>query len=76
MIVILKKLMGIAWDMWDHRNKVLHENPERRYLLDDVEAAKQAIHQEFERGEQGILRQDRFPFRSKTATLGLSLVQQ
>ncbi len=30
---LLKKLMEIAWDMWQHWNKALHEEPENRELI-------------------------------------------
>ena len=30
---LLKKLMEIAWDMWQHQNKALHEEPENRELI-------------------------------------------
>jgi len=28
MTKLLKKLLGIAWDMWQHRNKALHDKPD------------------------------------------------
>jgi len=27
---LIKKLLGVAWDMWQHQNKALHENQENR----------------------------------------------
>jgi len=30
---LIKKLMGIAWDMWQHQNKALHEEPDNRALI-------------------------------------------
>ncbi len=29
----IKKLMGIAWDMWQHWNKALHKEPNNRALI-------------------------------------------
>jgi len=34
---LLKKLMGIAWDMWQHHNKVLHEALDNQVLILEVE---------------------------------------
>jgi len=28
--------MGIAWDMWQHQNKVLHEEPDNQALILEV----------------------------------------
>jgi len=30
---LFKKLMEISWDMWQHRNKALHEEPQNRALI-------------------------------------------
>jgi len=37
----LKKLMGIAWDMWQHHNEVLHEDAGNRHLILEVELNQQ-----------------------------------
>jgi len=29
----LKRLMNTAWDMWQHRNRELHEEPDNRALI-------------------------------------------
>jgi len=34
---LLKKLMGIVWDMWQHHNKVLHEAPDNWALILEVD---------------------------------------
>jgi len=34
---LLKKLMRIAWDMWQHHNKVLHEELDNQALILEVE---------------------------------------
>jgi len=41
MTELLKKLLGIAWDMWQHRNKALHEEPDNCALILETEINKQ-----------------------------------
>jgi len=38
---LLKKLFGIAWDMWQHRNKALHEEPDNYKLILETEINEQ-----------------------------------
>jgi len=32
-----KKLLGVAWDMWQHRNKALHKNQDNRPCILEME---------------------------------------
>ncbi len=32
-----KKLLGVAWDMWQHRNEALHENQDNRPRILEME---------------------------------------
>jgi len=34
---LIKKLLGIAWDMWQHCNEALHEDPENRPQILETE---------------------------------------
>jgi len=34
---LLEKLIGIAWDMWQHQNKALHEELDNRALILEAE---------------------------------------
>jgi len=41
MMELLKKLMGIAWNMWQHRNKALHKEPDNCTLIVEAEVNEQ-----------------------------------
>ena len=64
-VAIIKKLQEVAWDMWEHRNGVLHKQPDKHHRRLDLEEANAAIEKEWERGQQGLLSKDRFLFRNK-----------
>ena len=64
-IELIKKLQDVAWDMWDHRNSVLHNNPTRHFQADEAKKAAQDIEKEWKRGVAGLLKQDHFLFRSR-----------
>jgi len=40
---INKKLLGIAWDMWQHCNEVLHKNQENRPQILEMETNSKVI---------------------------------
>lgn len=63
-VEVIKKLQYIAWDMWDHRNAVLHNDPTRHFQRDELDKVNQLIMTEWETGPQGLLAQDLFLFRS------------
>ena len=65
-VALIKKLQGIAWDMWRHRNGVLHNDPLRHHQRDALEEANATIASEWTRGVAGLLAQDRFLFRDRT----------
>jgi len=47
MVALLQHLMTMAWDMWQHRNKALHESEENKQTI--VEAnINQQIRQAYE----------------------------
>ena len=64
---IIKKLFDVSWDMWEHRNGILHAIPDRHFRADDLEEANQDIDTEWNRGKAGLLIQDHFLFRSRNA---------
>ena len=64
-MAIIKKLQEVAWDMWEHRNGVLHKQPDKHRRRLDLVEANAAIEKEWERGQQGLLTKDRFLFRNK-----------
>ena len=64
-VAIIKKLQDIAWDMWEHRNAVLHKDPDKHHRKIALEEANAEIEREWTRGDQGLLIQDRFLFRCK-----------
>jgi hypothetical protein len=68
-VALIKKLMGVAWDMWQHRNSVLHDDPENYHTKLLVGEADLAILQEFATGTSTLLREDRFLLRSKKTVL-------
>ena len=67
------KLQNVAWDMWDHRNGILHQCPDRHHRKEELEEANSLIAKEWVRGNQGLLRQDKFLFRDKKEVLGRTL---
>ena len=66
-VELIKKLQMVSWDMWDHRNGILHNNPDRHHRKDDLAVANREIEREWTRGAEGLLTQDQFLFRSKKA---------
>ena len=64
-VALIKKLQGIVWDMWDHRNAVLANEPTRHHMRDEAQQADQAIESEWTKGDRGLLAQDRFLFHSR-----------
>ena len=64
-VALITKLQMVAWDMWDHRNGILHEDPLRHHMHDDLLTTNSAIAQEWEQGPRGLLPQDQFLFRSR-----------
>jgi hypothetical protein len=68
-VAIIKKLMDVAWDMWQHRNAVLHDDPNNYHTKLLIEEADLAILQEFAEGSSNLLRGDRFLLRSRRTVL-------
>ena len=60
--VIIKKLFDVSWDMWGHRNGILHSSPDRHFRANDLGEANQDVDTEWNRGKAGLLTQDHFLF--------------
>ena len=75
-VELIKKLQDIAWDMWDHRNSVLHNDPTRHHRKTELEEANADIEREWTRGAQGLLNHDQFLFHSREAVDNRSLEQK
>jgi hypothetical protein len=54
---LIKKLWGIAWDMWEHRNGILHADitPAK---LQQIEQANLRVQNEFDTGPGGLMARD------------------
>ena len=72
-VALIKKLMGIVWDIWDHRNSVLHKDEDNFHTKQLTEAADRQIRQEFIKGKSNLLQADKWMFRSKRHALKLPL---
>jgi hypothetical protein len=75
-VALIKKLMGVAWDMWQHRNSVLHDDPDNYHTKLLVGEADAAILQEFAAGTTTLLPEDRFLIRSKKTVLAGTIVDK
>jgi len=72
-VAIIKKLQDISWDMWDHRNGILHNDPTRHHKLTELEAANSGIADAWRRGPTGLLARDRFLFRDQNTLMAKPL---
>jgi ribonuclease HI len=57
LVAITVKLLNLSWDMWDHRNKILHASLHPWKLI-EVSIADQQIDEEYDRGYINLLRKD------------------
>jgi hypothetical protein len=57
LVAITTKLLNISWDMWDHRNKILH-NSKHPWKMLKVKNADNLIEQEYELGYENLKRFD------------------
>ena len=68
--------MGVGWDMWQHRNSVLHDDPDNYHTKLLIGEADAAIAQEFATGSATLLREDRFLLRSKKTVMAATLAEK
>jgi len=59
-IALITKLQEVAWDMWQHRNHILHNEPHPSHHGTELEEANSQIAQEVAQGDMTLLRQDQF----------------
>ena len=72
-VAIVKKLQDVAWDMWDHRNGILHGDPDCHHRKGELEEANANIQREWQRGDAGLLQEDRFLFRNQQQIMARTL---
>jgi len=56
---LIRKLWDLAWDMWDHRNQILHDREEGQA----VKEREQRIREEFAEGSDGLDEETKLLFR-------------
>ena len=65
---LINKTWLISWDMWEHRNRILHSPLHPRQVA-KVAPVDSRITEEYETGIEGLLSQDRKLFRKPITTL-------
>ena len=59
-IELAKKLMGVCWDMWQHRNDVLHNDGQNFQRKVELAKADASIREEHAKGKDTLLKSDKF----------------
>ena len=72
-IELAKKLMGVCWDMWQHRNDVLHNDGQNFHRKVELAKADASIREEHVKGKDTLLKQDKFLLKSLRTTLRMEL---
>ena len=75
-VALNKKLMGVAWDMWQHRNSILHNTSDNFHTKMLVAEADLAISREFKKNNRNILKRDKNLFKGKRRTKQMSLMDK
>ena len=57
LVAITVKLLNLSWDMWDHRNKILHSSL-HPWKLVTVRRADTKIDEEYEQGYTNLMQSD------------------
>ena len=73
---IIKKLTKVAWDMWDHRNDILHNDGANFHKKMEVSEADVMIRAEFNTGKTNLLTADKFLLRSFCTKMKLDLQEK
>ena len=72
-VALIKKLWDTAWDMWDHRNRVVHDIESGVHAIE----LRRAIREQFQLGSQGVTVQARRLFQGGVQkVLGYSIEAQ
>jgi hypothetical protein len=64
-VALIKKLTGVAWDMWQHRNSILHNTSDNFHTKMLEEEVDLAIAREFRKGNRNVLTRDKQLFKGK-----------
>jgi hypothetical protein len=64
-VALIQKLWEIAWDMWEHRNGILHDKDQSIILT----ALNDDIRDEFRRGYKGLPKETQSLFRQGCASI-------
>ena len=75
-VALIHKLMATAWDMWEHRNAILHGTTNDYHTKRETAKADRTITKEFLKGKKDILRRHKHLFRSKRRVLNLNLTDK
>lgn len=67
-IAIISKLWDIAWDMWQHRNHIIHNTLHPKKQL-EMELLGQQVNELYEQGSTELLNRDRTLFQKSLTTL-------
>ena len=51
MIGLLQEIINT---MWDHRNKCLHENEDKKYVTKETELLNRRVHDKYDKGVDGL----------------------
>ena len=75
-VALIHKLMATAWDMWEHRNSILHGASDDYHTRRETAKADREISKEFLKGKQDLLRRHKHLLRSKRQVLRLELMDK
>ena len=75
-VALIHKLMATAWDMWEHRNAVLHGATADYHTKRETAKADTEITKEFLKGKHEILRRHKHLFRSKRRIMNMNLTDK
>jgi len=64
-VALIKKLTEVSWDMWQHRNSILHNTSDNFHTKMLEEEVDRAIAREFRKGNRNVLRRDKQLFKGK-----------
>ena len=73
---VIKKLIKVAWDMWQHRNDILHNDGGNFHKKMEVAEAEVLIRAEYNTGKTTLLNADRFLLRSVCITIKMELQEK
>ena len=66
---VILRLYDIAYDMWDHRNNIVHDNFEETLNKKESDALRQNVIEEYNKGSQRILRSHRYLYKASLNTI-------